>query len=144
MKIKECLTENPELITPDTTIGEAAKKMSERDIGSLFIKKNEKLVGVVTDRDIVTRALAKGLNEQSPVSEIMSEGVLYCFQDDTVDEVAENLAQNQVHRLPVLDENKKLVGVVSLGDIARIGGEKDAIASAVTGISQPTKGTSQY
>lgn len=138
MKIKEFATKNLELITPETSIGEAAKKMSERDIGILFVQKNDKLIGVLTDRDIVIRANAKGIGSETPVKNIMTQKVLYCFEDESVEAVANNFAQNQIRRLPVLNHDKRLVGVVSIGDLGRKN-QKEAISTAFFGISQPTK-----
>lgn len=117
MEVKECMSKNPELIPPETSIGEAAKKMSECNIGALFVYNQDRLIGVVTDRDLVTRATAKGLTLETPVKDVMTPKVLYCFDDESLDSVAENFARNQVRRLAVLDCNKRLVGVVSLGDI---------------------------
>jgi CBS domain-containing protein len=139
MEIKELITKSPALITPETSIGEAAKMMFEQDIGSLFVQNEDKLVGVITDRDIVTRGLAKGVGLQSPVQAIMTEKVLYCFENDAIEDVAENLAKNQVHRMPVLDKNKRLLGVVSLGDLGRLG-KKDIAGAALCGIAQRNKG----
>lgn len=138
MEVNLCASHNPELISPETSIGEAAGRMSECDIGALFIRNDDKLVGVVTDRDIITRGLAKGVSPQTPVKDIMTQKVLYCFSDDSVEAVAENFAQNKVRRLPVLDRNKRLVGIVSLGDLSRKG-QTDALVKAYAGISQPNK-----
>lgn len=138
MQIKDIITKDPELISPDTSIAEAAKKMSERDIGALFVRSGDRLVGVLTDRDIATRAVAKGLSAESTVKDIMTQKVLYCFEDDPIEAVAENLSRNQVRRLPVLDRNKRLLGVVSVGDLSRRG-QKDAVSMALSGICQATK-----
>ncbi len=118
MEVKECMTKNPELISPETSIGEVAKKMSESNTGAFFIQNQDKLVGVVTDRDLVTRATAKGLSLETPIKDVMTQKVLYCFDDESIDAVANNLARNKVHRLAVLDLNKRFVGVVSSDDIS--------------------------
>jgi CBS domain-containing protein len=118
MKINEIMTRDVEIISPEKTICDAAKIMEQIDCGALLVNEGDRLVGVITDRDIVIRAVAEGLNTDTPVREIMSKNVLYCFEDEDVQHVAENMADEQVRRLPVLNRSKRLVGVVSLGNIA--------------------------
>jgi CBS domain-containing protein len=124
------------VVSPDTPISEAAKKMRDRDIGSVLVGSEDKLVGIVTDRDIVIRSLAQ--NGSQKVQDVMTPKVLYCFEDDTIESVSENFAKNQVHRLPVLDRNKRLVGVVSLGDLSRKH-DKEGVCTACFGIHASTK-----
>ncbi len=121
MKAKDCMTEKVELIKPETTIKEAAEKMKELDIGALLVEKDDRLVGVITDRDIVIRALAEGFDPSASVSEAMSEKVLYCFEDDACEEVCANLGKNKIHRLPVLNRDKRLVGIITIGDLSTKG-----------------------
>jgi CBS domain-containing protein len=120
MKIKDIMSKNPSFVLADDTLQTAARKMAELDCGFLPVGENDKLVGTVTDRDIAIRAVARGLNAESKVREAMSRGVLYCTENDTAEQIAQNMAENAVRRLVVLDnkKDKRLVGVVALGDIA--------------------------
>lgn len=132
--IKEIMTSPAEYVAPTTAIADAAELMRDHDIGVLPIGKDDHLIGVITDRDIVTRGVAKHLDLDSvQVGSIMSEGVLYCHQDDDMDQVANNMAEQRVHRLPVVDENKRLVGMVSTGDLASRGSAESA-GLALSGI----------
>jgi CBS domain-containing protein len=136
MKVRECMSRQVVVANPRQAITEAARMMSECDAGILPVGEDDRLVGMVTDRDIVVRAVAKGLPPSTPVRDVMSDDqVLYCFEDDDVADVAENLAEQQVRRLPVLNRDKRLVGIISLGDIAQAA-EKKA-GAAVAGITRP-------
>ena len=120
MKIKDVMTKNVNWISPDTTLVEAAAEMKDQDIGFLPVGENDKLIGSVTDRDIVVRALAKNLDmTKATVKQAMTSKIYYCFEDQSVDEICENMADIKVRRLPVVTRDKKLVGVVSLGDLAQ-------------------------
>lgn len=123
--IKDVMTAKVELVKPDAKLIEIAQKMQERDCGSILIGENDRLVGVVTDRDITLRAVAKGLDPATTTAkQVMSTKVLYCMETDSVDSVAQNMARNQVRRLAVLNAQKRMVGVVSLGDVANAGSAK--------------------
>lgn len=120
MIVKECMTKKVELGTPEMTLRDAALKMRDGDFGILPIQKNDKLVGMITDRDIAIRCVAEGGDVKNlKVGEVMTEKVLYCFEDQSLDEVAKNLGDNQVRRLPVVNREKKLVGILTLSDLAR-------------------------
>lgn len=118
MRISEIMTTDVETVTPDQSICEAACAMARVDCGAILVRDGDRLVGMVTDRDIAVRAVAAGMESDTPVSQVMSENIRYCFEDEEVQHVAENMADIQMRRLPVLDRNKRLVGVVSLGDFA--------------------------
>jgi CBS domain-containing protein len=118
MKIKQIMTRNVQTLRPQQSIREAAALMARIDTGALLVHDGGRLVGMVTDRDIALRAVAEGLDGSTPVGRIMSSGVRYCFDDEDVQQVARNMAQIQLRRLPVLNREKRLVGVVSLGNIA--------------------------
>jgi CBS domain-containing protein len=137
MQIREIMSRDVELLGPDDTIQEAARRMRDEDIGSLPVAENDRLVGYVTDRDIVVRGLADARGADQKVREVMTERVLYCFDDERVEDVAANMAKNQVRRLPVLTREKRLVGIVALGDIATKAGEEPA-EDALEGISRST------
>jgi len=119
MQIKEIMTPNVEYIHPETTIREAASKMKSLDIGILPIEENDRLVGMITDRDIVIRSCAEGHDPKTHnVSEVMTKKVVYCFEDDTIEHVADVMEKHQIRRLIILNHDKRLVGICSLGDLA--------------------------
>jgi CBS domain-containing protein len=136
MKVSEAMTTDVRIASPSQTIQQAARMMAEIDAGVLPVGDNDRLVGMITDRDIAVRAVAGGLPANTPVSEIMSREVKYCFADDDVDEVAHNMGDIQVRRLPVLNKDKRLVGILSLSDIAMAEGPESA-GEAICGISEP-------
>ena len=138
MQIQDLMTADVSFIGPDTPILEIARKMREDDIGSTPVVENDRLVGMVTDRDIVVRALADGGDVRSMTArDAMSPGVLYCFADETLEAVLENMGDQQIRRLPVVNRDKRLVGIVSLGDLA-LSGKRRATGEALKDISQPT------
>lgn len=127
MQVREIMNPKAEWIPPGTSIREAAQKMRDQDIGALPVGENKKLVGMVTDRDIVTRLLANGKDlSKATVKDALSAGMLYCFDDQDIEEVAANMGENQIRRLAVLDRDKQLVGMVSIGDIATKASERTA------------------
>lgn len=137
MQVRDVMTPSAHLAAPNETIAHAAELMARHDIGFLPVGENDRLVGTITDRDIAVRAVAKGLDPQTPVSEIMTRDIRYCFDDDDVSDIARDFADQQVRRMPVVNRDKRLVGVVSLGDLA-IDHELDAQSiQALGGISRP-------
>lgn len=120
MQIKEIMTSHPEYILTTSTICDAAKKMRELNTGFLPIgdKSTDKLVGTITDRDIVISALADNKDLNTPVTNVMHPGVNYCFETDDIKDAMKNMQKNQIRRLIVLNKDKKLAGILSLGDIA--------------------------
>ena len=136
MEIRELMTKGCSYLAPNTSLAQAAQKMREDDIGSLPIGENDKLIGMVTDRDIVVRGIAEGKDASATsVSEVMSDNLYYCFDDQLADDVASNMSEMQVRRLPVVDREKRLVGIVTLGDLAAKGAPAKA-KKALEGISQ--------
>lgn len=122
MLIKDIMKEKPEVINCERSIEDAAKMMEKGNFGGVPVERNDKMIGMITDRDIVIRIVAHGKNPKtSRVLDCMSEGISYCYEDEEVSEVARKMASVQHRRLPVIDRNKKLVGIVSLVDIARKG-----------------------
>lgn len=137
MKIKEIMTSNPELIDPNATIREAAKRMKSENIGALPVGENDRLIGMVTDRDIAIRGVAEDrAPETTVVRDVMSEKIFYCFEDDEIEHAAQCMAENQVRRLPILNRDKRLTGIVSLADIAQTGEECEK--TALEGVSEPS------
>ena len=133
-KVSEVMTKNVHLLRPDQTIREAAQKMSEQDVGVLPIADRDRLVGIVTDRDIAIRAVAEGRDANTKVREVMSTEVKYCFEDEELDHVAKNMGQIQMRRLPVMNRRKRLVGILSLGDLATKG-DRGQAGEALQGVS---------
>ena len=136
MKVRECMSRDVAVGHPRQTIAEAARMMAEKDAGSLPVGDNDRLVGVITDRDIAIRAVAKGLGGDTPVATVMSREVLYCFDDEELEDVAQNMGEQKVRRLPVVNRDKRLVGIISLADIATSAG-RATTADAVANISLP-------
>jgi len=130
------------LTTPDQTIEDAAKVMAEIDAGIVPVSDGDRLVGMITDRDIAIRAVAAGKGPKTPVRDVMSPEVKYCFEDEDLDRVTHNMADIQIRRLPVLNRDKRLVGIISLGDVAVM---QDAhyAETALSGISEPGGSHSQ-
>lgn len=140
MLVKECMTKEVEIGNPAMTISEVARKMRDGDFGILPIGDNDRLVGMVTDRDIVVRAVAEGKDLQKmQAREVMSQKVLYCYEDQTIDEVVTNLGENQVRRLPVLSREKRLIGILSLCDLAQSKADPIKVEEALTRISMQKK-----
>lgn len=139
MLVKECMTKQVEIGKPSMSLQEAAQKMRDGDFGILPIGENDRLVGMITDRDITIRGTAEGKDAKKvQVRELMSKNVLYCFEDQTLDEVTQNLGDNQIRRLPVLNRQKRLVGILSLGDLAQSNANPERVEDALTRISKNT------
>jgi CBS domain-containing protein len=133
---EKLMTSDVRLIEPTQTIRDAARLMAELDTGILPVREGDRLVGMITDRDITVRAVAQGRGPDTPVREVMTDDVKYCYEDDDTNDVARNMADIQVRRLPVLTRDKRLVGIISLGDMAMSDGS-GRVGEAVAGISQP-------
>ena len=136
MKVSQIMTRDVRLLSPDQTIREAASLMADVDVGSLPVGDNDRLVGIITDRDIVIRAIAQGKSADTKVAEVMSKEILYCFDTDEIDDVARNMGKAQVRRLPVVNSDKRLVGIVSLGDLAR-NDDPTTVGRTVSRVSTP-------
>jgi CBS domain-containing protein len=137
MNVREAMTPEVRLVRPEQTIREAARLMSELDIGALPVHEDDRLIGMLTDRDIAVRAVADGLDPDTPIRDVMSAEVMYCFEDQPIDEVAENMSEQRLRRLPVLNRGKRLVGILSLADIAIDEESEDEAWEALSGISRP-------
>jgi CBS domain-containing protein len=124
MKINEIMTRRVECIEPTLPIAKAAERMRDLDIGFLPVCENDRLVGTLTDRDMAIRSIAQGRDPRlAPVSEIMTQSVFYCFEDEDVNHVARQMQEREVRRMLILNREKNLVGVVSIGDIAKASGD---------------------
>jgi CBS domain-containing protein len=124
------------LVRADQSIGEAAKTMRDIDAGCLPVERGDRLVGMITDRDIAIRAVAQGKGPDTRVCEVMTDEVRYCFEDEDVEDVALNMSELQIRRLPVLNRDKRLIGFISLSDIAQAGRDAQA-GQALASIAKP-------
>ena len=122
MLVRECMSGAAAITAPQSSVREAARLMKEAATGALPVGENDRLVGMLTDRDIAIRAVAEGKGADTPVRDIMTPDIEYCFDDEDLDAAARKMGELQVRRLPVLNRDKRLVGVISLGDISQAGG----------------------
>ena len=136
MRVSEAMTRDVRLANPTQSIRDAARIMADIDAGAIPVQENDRLVGMITDRDIAVRAVAAGKGPDTPVRDVMSRDIKYCYEDEEIDHVAKNMGDIRVRRLPVVNRDKRLVGIVSLGDVAVTEGERPA-GKAVTGVSRP-------
>lgn len=136
-KISEVMSTEVQTISPLATIEEAAQEMRDGDFGLLPVGEDEQLLGVITDRDIAIRAVAEGKDPGTPVGDVMSEGVIWVDENDSVEDAAQVMSDHQIRRLPVVDADQRLVGIVSLGDFAVEGSDIGAVAEALSDISSP-------
>lgn len=144
MNVSDCMSTDVRVCAPDDTIGDAARTMKDIDAGLLPVGENDRMVGMITDRDIAVRAVAEDKGSETPVREVMSAEVLYCFEDENLDDVATQMSDLQVRRLPVLSREKRLIGIISLGDISRAGDSSaERSGAALSGVSEPSTQHSQ-
>lgn len=140
MQLKDIMTQHVEVISPEATLQEAAEKMQQFDIGPLPVYDGKQLVGMLTDRDIIVRAVAKGYDPKTtPVREAMTPDIAYSFEDQDVQEAARIMEECQIRRLPILDRAKRLVGIVSLGDLAVRTGEQQQVGEILEQVSEPAQ-----
>jgi CBS domain-containing protein len=138
MQVQDVMTERVECIHPEASLMLAADKMKALDIGPLPVCENDRLVGMITDRDITIRATAEALPPMlGRVRDVMTPDVVYCFEDQDVTEAARLMEEHQIRRLIVLNRDKRLVGIVSLGDLAVKAGEKGLSGEALERVSEP-------
>jgi CBS domain-containing protein len=123
MKVSQVMSADVRVCSPKDTLQKVARIMDDIDAGAVPVGESDRLVGIITDRDMVLRAIAEGMGPETLVGEVMTDGIQYCFDDETIEEVAQQMADLQVRRLAVLSRAKRLVGIVSLGDIAQAGRE---------------------
>lgn len=123
MRVSEAMHRNVSWVAPTMPVSEIAKIMKDQDIGAVPVGENDRLIGMVTDRDIAIRALADGFDVSSSTArDVMSPGIIYCRTDDTVDEAVRVMEAKKIRRLPVIDSNKRMVGMLSIGDVSHSGG----------------------
>ena len=125
MKVKEMMHKGVEWVSPDTPVATLAKKMLQHDVGALPIGENDRLIGMVTDRDIAMRGVAKGKDiSKLTAGDIMTKSVIWCRDTENVDDAARIMEKKRIRRLPVIDEHKRMVGMLSLGDISHAASQR--------------------
>ena len=137
-KLKDLMSRDVKVISPDMSIREAAKQMRDGDFGMLPVGENDRMIGTISDRDIAIRAVAEGKGADTKVRDVMSEGIAWAYEDDSVEEAVKIMSERQVRRLPVVDRDKRLVGIVALGDFAVESSEIRPAAQALSEISKPS------
>ena len=135
MRVSDVMTEKVYIAHPEQSLREIAAIMARLDVGALPVEDKGHLVGMITDRDIAVRGVANDREPSSPVRDVMSQEIKYCYEDEKIDHVAHNMSEIQIRRLPVMNRQKELVGIISLADIATKRGSGAAV-EAVVGISQ--------
>ncbi|MBI4526631.1 MAG: CBS domain-containing protein [Deltaproteobacteria bacterium] len=140
MRVAEVMTEHAEVIPADFLLKDAALKMRQLDVGILPVRDGDRLIGTLTDRDITIRATADGCDPtKTPVRDAMTPGVVYCFEDQDLSEAAKLMQEKQIRRLPILNREKRLVGIVSLGDLAVHSGEEKLVSETIKEVSEPAE-----
>ncbi len=141
MQVSDVMSQSVDLVNPNAPIREAAICMRDDNVGALPVGENDRLIGMITDRDIAVRGVAEDRDGTTSVRDVMSHSICYCFDDNDLQEAARLMAKHQVRRLPVLNRDKRLVGIVALADLART--DEGASAEAVQGVSKATKKSRQ-
>jgi CBS domain-containing protein len=137
MNVESCMSTDVRIAAPTDPIREAARTMKEIDAGFLPVGENDRLIGMITDRDIAVRAVAEGRTPDTPVRDVMSRDIHWCFADEPLAAAAERMGGLKVRRLPVLNRDKRLVGIISLGDVSRSDGEAEHGGEALARIAEP-------
>ena len=137
-QLKDLMSRDVKVISPDMTIGEAAKTMRDGDFGMMPVGENDRMIGTISDRDIAIRAVAEGKDAGTKVRDVMTEGIAWAYEDDSVEKAATIMSKRQVRRLPVVNRDKRLVGIVALGDFAVEESEIKPAAEALAEISKPS------
>jgi CBS domain-containing protein len=135
MQVREAMTRDVQIASPTQSIQQVARLMCDLDAGFLPVGENDRLIGTITDRDIAVRGIAKGKGPKTAVRDVMTNDVKYCFDDEEIEHVARNMGEQQIRRLPVVDRDKRLVGVLALADITAAQGGGTA-GDALEGISR--------
>jgi CBS domain-containing protein len=137
-QLKELMSRDVKVISPEMTIGDAARKMRDGDFGMMPVGEGDRMIGTISDRDIAIRAIAEGKDAGTKVRDVMSEGIAWAYEDDSVEQAVTIMSERKVRRLPVLNRDKRLVGIVALGDFAVESSEIRPAAQALSEISKPS------
>ena len=138
MKVRDVMSHDVDICSPDDTIQSVAQKMRDGDYGSMPVGSRDALQGAITDRDITIRAVAAGKGGDTRVREVMTTNIITCSEDDSTDDAAELMRQHQIRRLPVVDQNKRVVGIIAIGDLA-VEESKKTAGATLRDVSQPGK-----
>jgi CBS domain-containing protein len=136
-KLKDVMSRAVQVISPDATIREAAEQMQRGNFGMMPVGENDRMIGAISDRDIATRAVAVGKDGHTKVRDIMSERIFWAYENESIDDAAELMGEKQIRRLPIVNADKRLVGIVALGDLAVDGVDIEAAGEALSEISKP-------
>lgn len=136
-QLKDVMSHDVKVVFPDATIKDAARQMRDGDFGLMPVGENDRMIGTISDRDITIRAVADGRSPDTKVRDVMSEDVLWAYENDSVEKACQIMSENQVRRLPIVNADKRLVGIVALGDVAVDGAGSDTAGEALSGISRP-------
>ncbi len=136
-QLKDVMSTDVKILNPETTIKDAASQMRDGDFGSMPIGENDRLIGMLSDRDIVIRAVAQGYDNATKVRDIMSETVVWAYENDSVEQATAIMSRSQIRRLPIINQKKRLVGIVALGDLAVDTNDTTNVNQALKGISEP-------
>jgi CBS domain-containing protein len=136
MKVSEVMTRDVRTVSPDQPVQEAANFMLSADAGSIPVTDGDRLIGMITDRDIAVRGIARGYGPDTPVRELMTDDIIIAREDDDTDDIAARMSNAQVRRLPVIDDQQRLCGIVSLGDLTQKGSDS-AAEQALEGVTEP-------
>jgi len=135
--LKELMSRDVQIIGPDDTTKAAALQMLNGDFGMLPVGEHDRMIGTISDRDIAIRAVADGKDGATKVREVMSEGVIWAYENDSVEKGAKLMSEHQIRRLPIVNIEKRLVGIVALGDFAVVSGDVKTAGEALSEISKP-------
>ena len=135
-QLKDLMSRDVKVISPDMSIKDAARKMRDGDFGMMPVGEDDRMIGTLSDRDIAIRAVADGMDADTKVRDVMSEGIAWAYEDDSVEQAAKIMSEWQVRRLPVVDRDKRLVGIVALGDFAVESSDIQPVAEALSEISK--------
>lgn len=137
MRVRDCMTRDVERASPTMPLSTVAQKMRDGDFGAMPVEENDRLIGMITDRDIAIRAVAEGRDpKNTAVKEVLTRHIQYCYEDQSVGEVAQLMGKNRIRRLPVLNREKRLVGILSIGDLALTESDREKVEDALCQISK--------
>ena len=136
-RLKDLMSPDVQIISPDATIKDAAQHMRKGNFGMMPVGENDRRIGAISDRDIAIRAVADGKGPSAKVREVMSEGIVWAYEDDSVDVAVKLMSDHQIRRLPIVNAEKRLVGIVALGDVAVVKADIEAAGEALSNISKP-------
>jgi CBS domain-containing protein len=136
-RLKDLMSRDVQIISPDATIKEAAQQMRKGNFGMMPVGEDDRMIGAISDRDIAIRAVADGKGPSAKVREVMSEGIVWAYEDDSVDVAVKLMSDKQIRRLPIVNAAKRLVGIVALGDLAVVKSDVGAAGEALSEISKP-------